>query len=120
MTETEAARLAKLEVDVAMLNEKTKFFSVIYDKFDSTLEKLEKMIEDRRSDTNEDLKDVYIRIENLENKLMAEMSKLRSDMKAQHELERQKIDDLNRWRWIVVGAATIIGFIISNAVKFFK
>lgn len=119
MTDPEI-RLAKLEVEVAMLNEKTKFFSVIYDKFDSTLEKLEKMIEDRRSDTNDDLKDVYSKIEDVENKIMAEMAKLRADMKAQHEVEQRKIDDLNKWRWVVVGAATIVGFIISNTVKFLK
>lgn len=119
MTDPET-RLAKLEVEVAMLNEKTKFFSVIYDKFDSTLEKLEKMIEDRRTDTNEDLKDVYSKIEDVENKIMGEMAKLRAEMKAQHEIEQKKIEDLNKWRWVVVGAATIVGFIVSNAVKFFK
>jgi ElaB/YqjD/DUF883 family membrane-anchored ribosome-binding protein len=114
------SRLAKIESEMAAMREKISFFSVIYDKFDATLAKLEKMIEDRRSDTNEDLKDVYSRIEHLETKLMDEMSKLRSEMKAQHQAEQAKIDDLNKWRWFVVGASAVVGFIISTVVKVWK
>ena len=113
MSEIEV-RVAKLEQEVAAMREKTSFFSVIYEKFDTTLEKLEEMIEHRRNDTNDDLKDVYRKIEDTEVKIMSEIEKMRTDMKEQHRIENKKIDDLNRWRWIVMGGAAVIGWILSK------
>lgn len=113
MTDVEI-RVAKLEQELAAIKEKTSFFTVIYEKFDNTLEKLEKMVEDRRSDTNDDLKDVYRKIEDTESKIMSEIEKMRTDMKEQHRIENKKIDELNRWRWIVMGGAAVIGWILSK------
>lgn len=112
-------KVNKLETEVAALKEKVSFFNIIYGKFDSTLAKLEKMIEDRRSDTNEDLKDVYDKIEGVEKKIMDEISKMRADMKSQHEVENKKIEEINRWRWIVMGGAIVVGFIISKVADKF-
>ena len=111
------ARLNKMEVEMASLKEKINFFEVIYKKFDTTLEKVQELMEDRRSDTNEDLKDVYEKIADTEKKLLTEMKSLRVEMKSQHERENAKIDDLNKWRWFVMGAAGVIGWIIA---KFWK
>lgn len=113
MTDVEL-RVARLEQELAAIKEKTSFFTVIYEKFDNTLEKLERMVEDRRSDTNDDLKDVYRKIEDTENKIMSEMEKMRAEMKEQHRIENRKIDDLNRWRWIVMGGAAVVGWILSK------
>ena len=111
------SRLNKVEVELAAVKEKIGFFSVIYEKLDTTLEKVQKIMEDRRADTNEDLKDVYQKIADTEKKLLNEMQSLRMEMKSQHERENAKIDDLNRWRWFVMGAAGVIGWIVA---KFFK
>jgi monomeric isocitrate dehydrogenase len=112
------SRLNRLEVEVSAMREKVSFFSVIYDKFDNTLEKVQKMIEERRTDTNNDLKEVYGKIEDVETKIMNEISKLRDDMKAQHEQERKKIAELDKWRWIVMGGAVVIGWFISKVATF--
>ena len=110
-------KINDLEKEVAAMREKISFFSVIYGKFDSTLDKMEKQIEDRRQDTNEDLRDVYKKIESVEESLMQEIKALRDDMKRQHEVENKKIDELNRWRWIVMGGAAVIGWIVSRMFK---
>ena len=110
-------KINKLETEVAAMREKVSFFTVIYGKFDSTLEKMEKQIEDRRQDTNEDLRDVYKKIEDVESSLMQEIKALREDMKRQHEIENRKIDELNRWRWIVVGGAAVVSWFISRMFK---
>ena len=110
-------KINKLETEVAAMREKVSFFTVIYGKFDSTLDKMEKQIEDRRQDTNEDLRDVYKKIEDVENSLMQEIKALREDMRRQHEVENKKIDELNRWRWIVMGGAAVIGWIVSKMFK---
>jgi len=43
------SRLSKIETDVAAMKEKVSFFTVIYEKFDRTLDKLdERTIEDKK------------------------------------------------------------------------
>jgi chromosome segregation ATPase len=112
------SRLNKMEVELASIKEKISFFSVIYEKLDTTLEKVQRLMEDRRSDTNDDLKDVYGKIADTEKKLLSEIQSLKTEMKAQHEKENSKIDDLNKWRWFVMGAAGIIGWIFAKVFGF--
>lgn len=114
------AKLNKLEVEVSAMKEKISFFNVIYQKFDDTLDKVQKLMEDRRNETNQDLKDVYAKITEVETKLMDEMHGMREDMKKQHEEERRKIADLDKWRWIVVGAAAIVSWVAATFSSFIK
>ena len=101
------ARLSKIETDVAAMKEKVSFFTVIYEKFDKTLEKL-----DERQ--NEDRKELQMLVDNLRVDLVQEMKALRDEMAAQHAIEKQKIEDLNKWRWLVMGGAVVVGWIISK------
>jgi hypothetical protein len=101
------SRVSKLEAEVAAMREKVSFFSVIYEKFDKTLEKF-----DGRQ--NEDRKDLQDMMDSLRSDIMQEIKAMREDMAKQHNLERQKIDDLNKWRWIVVGAAGIVAWLVSS------
>lgn len=104
------ARLSKMEMDVAAMKEKVSFFSVIYEKFDRTLDKLdERQLEDR--------KEINEMISNLHTDIMDEIKALREDMARQHNLERQKIEDLNKWRWIVVGAAGLVAWVVATFSK---
>jgi hypothetical protein len=103
-------RLGKLETEVAAMREKVSFFTVIYDKFDKTLDRLdERTIEDKR--------ELQAMMDNLRNDLLDELKALREDMARQHEIENKKIEDLNRWRWIVMGGAAVVGWIISKMFK---
>lgn len=104
------ARLSKLETDVAAMKEKVSFFSVIYEKFDRTLDKLdERQVEDR--------KEINLMMDQLQATIMHEIKALRDDMAKQHIVERQKIEDLNKWRWIVVGAAALVAWVVSTFSK---
>lgn len=109
MTDFET-RLSKIETDLAAMKEKVSFFSVIYEKFDKTLDKLdERQVEDR--------KEINEMISELQTTIMHEIKALRQDMASQHVIERQKIEDLNKWRWIVVGAAGIVGWLAALFTK---
>ena len=100
-------KLSKLETEVAAMREKISFFSVIYEKFDRTLDKLdERTIEDKR--------ELQAMMDNLRTDLVQEMKSLREEMAAQHAVEKQKIEDLNKWRWLVMGGAVVVGWIISK------
>lgn len=106
------SRLSKMEADVAAMKEKVSFFSVIYEKFDRTLDKLdERQLEDRK-----EINEMMVK---LQDNIMEEIKALRSDMAKQHNLEREKIEDLNKWRWIVVGAAGLVAWVVSTFTKSF-
>jgi uncharacterized coiled-coil protein SlyX len=101
------SRLSKIETDVAAMKEKVSFFTVIYEKFDRTLDKLDER-------TIEDKKELQAMMDNLRTDLVQEMKSLREEMAAQHAVEKQKIEELNRWRWLVMGGAVVIGWILSK------
>lgn len=105
------ARVSKLEADVAAMREKVSFFTVIYEKFDKTLDKLDER-------TIEDKKELQAMMDNLRTDLLDELKAMREDMARQHDIENKKIEDLNRWRWIVMGGAAVIGWIASKLFAF--
>jgi hypothetical protein len=106
----------KLEVELTALKEKVSFFNVIYGKFDVTLGKIQEMIENRRFENNEEIKDVYARLEASERKILEEIKGVRSEMKEQHAVYQNKISEIDKWRWMVVGAAGVVGWLLN---KFF-
>ena len=101
------SRLSKIETDVAAMREKVSFFTVIYEKFDRTLDKLDER-------TIEDKKELQTMMDDLRTDLVQEMKSLREEMAAQHAVEKQKIEELNRWRWLVMGGAVVIGWVLSK------
>jgi hypothetical protein len=101
------SRLGKIETDVAAMKEKVSFFTVIYEKFDRTLDKLDER-------TIEDKKELQAMMDDLRTDLLQEMKSLREEMAAQHAVEKQKIEELNRWRWLVMGGAVVVGWLISK------
>ena len=104
------SRLSKIETDVAAMREKVSFFTVIYEKFDKTLDKLDER-------TLEDKKELQAMVDDLRTDLLAELKAMREDMARQHEIENKKIEDLNRWRWIVMGGAAVVGWVVSKMFK---
>jgi seryl-tRNA synthetase len=74
------------------------------------------MIENRRYENNEEIKDVYARLEASEMRILAEMKGIREEMKHQHAEYQAKISDIDKWRWMVVGAAGVVGWLLN---KFF-
>jgi len=100
-------RLSKIEMEVAAMREKVSFFSVIYEKFDKTLEKLdERTIDDR--------KELQSMMDELRIDLLQEIKAMREEVAEQHRSQAKKIEELNKWRWIVVGAAGLVAWVVST------
>ena len=105
------SRLNKMETDLAAVKEKISFFNVIYEKFDKTLDKLdERQIEDR--------KEINEMMSVLQDNIMKEIKALRDEMAKQHIIENKKIDELNRWRWFVIGGVAVVSWIVSKSIEF--
>lgn len=100
-------KISKLESELAALKEKVSFFSVIYEKFDKTLEKLdERQLDDR--------KELQSMIDELRVDLLQEIKEMREEAHQQHLAQQKKIDELNKLRWLIVGGAVVAGWLISK------
>jgi len=100
-------RLSKIETEVAAMREKVSFFSVIYEKFDRTLDKLDER-------TIDDKKELQMMMDDLRDGLLQEIKALREEAHSQHLAQQKKIDELNKLRWLIVGGAAVIGYILSK------
>jgi hypothetical protein len=101
------ARLGKIETEVAAMREKISFFSVIYEKFDKTLEKIdERTIEDR--------KELQNMVDELRVDLLQEIKAMREEAQMQHQAQQKKIDELNKLRWLILGGAAVVGWALSK------
>lgn len=100
-------KLSKLETEVAAIKEKVSFFSVIYEKFDKTLEKFDhRQLEDR--------KELQSMINELRVDLLQEIKAMREESQQQHLAQQKKIDDLNKMRWLIIGGAAVAGWVFSK------
>ncbi len=100
-------RLIKIETDVAAMKEKVSFFSIIYEKFDRTLDKLDER-------TIDDKKELQMMMDDLRDGVLQEIKALREEAHSQHLAQQKKIDELNKLRWLIVGGAAVIGYILSK------
>ena len=100
-------RLSKVETEVAAMKEKVSFFSVIYEKFDRTLDKLDER-------TIDDKKELQMMMDDLRDGVLQEIKALREEAHSQHLAQQKKIDELNKLRWLIVGGAAVIGYILSK------
>lgn len=97
-------------------------------------EKLQDLVEKRRQETEESIKDVYNRIEKVEkdlqndmesteNKIITKIEEMQKSGTAQHEKINQSITDrmnrLEKWMWTALGGAAVILWFI-NSVDFTK
>jgi hypothetical protein len=107
-------RINQLQVQVSALQQKVEFTNIFYNKLDQALTRLQGIMEERREDTNQDLKEVYRKIEDVEKRLIGQMNDIKNQMIKNHEEEKKKISDLDKWRWMVVGASAVVGWVISK------
>lgn len=110
-------KLNRMEVELSALKEKVSFFNIIYGKFDVTLEKIQEMVEDRRYENNEELKVVYQRLQESDQRIMQELKIVRDEMKNMHEHHNKQITELNKWRWMMMGVAAAIGGVAAKILN---
>ena len=113
-------KVNSMEVDLSALKEKVSFFHVIYGKFDVTLGKIQEMIENRRYENNEDIKDVYVKLAESEGRLLEELKAIRQDMKDMHERYEKRISELDRWKWMLMGGAVVAGWLLARIAANFQ
>ena len=121
-----------IKVDIGVLKTQVLTLSALCNKMDQVIEKLVDQhdrhiakvytdMDNRRLETEADIKEIHQRIDTVLDKMetsnkeiMDEFKSLRKDMSDHNKNEKEALDKLLQWKWMVAGGIIAISWLISN------
>lgn len=121
-----------IKVDVGVLKTQVLTLSALCNKMDLVIEKLVdqhdrhiakvyKDMDQRRLETETDIKEIHERIDTVldkmqdsNEKIMEEFKNLRKDMTEHNAKEKESLDRLLEWKWMVAGGIIVLSYLISH------
>lgn len=121
-----------IKVDVGVLKQQVSTITTLCDKMDLLMEKLVDThdrhiakvytdMENRRLETADDVKEIHSRIDTMlskmqdtELRLMNELRSLRSEMQNHNSKEKESLDKLLQWKWMVAGGIVVLSWLVSH------
>jgi predicted nucleic acid-binding Zn-ribbon protein len=130
---TEQESILKLNTDIQTLKIKdeyrTKELDALMKKLDASTNKLNDLSENigrllTAQDVNkmtdnefrEEMKILHSRIGDLQDKMNQMVDKTETRMNSDINLIYTKLESLERWRWITIGAATLVAWLLTNVI----
>jgi hypothetical protein len=122
----------EVKVDVGVLKQQISMLTMLCDKMDKVIEKLVDQhdkhlvkvystMEDRRIETEGDIKEIHGRIDivldklqDSELRLMSELKSLRQEMQNHNAKEKESLDKLLQWKWMIAGGVVALSWIVSH------
>lgn len=122
-----------IKVDVGVLKTQILTLSSLCSKMDQVIEKLVDQhdrhiakvyddMENRRLETDSDVKEIHDRIDTVlekvqdsERRLMDEMKSLKKSMSEHSETSKLQFERLNQWKWSIAGGILVISWLISHS-----
>lgn len=122
----------QVQIDVGVLKQQISTLTLLCDKMDKVIEKLVEQhdkhlvkvyntMEDRRLETESDIKEIHGRIDtvldklqNSELRLMNELKSLRQEMQNHNAKEKESLDKLLQWKWMIAGGVIALSWIVSH------
>ena len=129
MTETDNNNL---RVDVGVLKSQVSTLTTLCGKMDTVIDKLIEQhdkhiakvytdMDNRRKDTESDIKELHSRIDTVldkmqasEEKLTNKMDELRNCMLNHNREEKDQLDKLLQWKWTVAGGILVLAWLLSH------
>tara|TARA_R100000353_G_C6487158_1_gene190732 strand:- start:137 stop:523 length:387 start_codon:yes stop_codon:yes gene_type:complete len=120
----------QVKTDVELLKRDMELVSALAEKFDIAIDRLtevstsvDKMlaVHETRLENQEQQREIlHERISAMKRDITAEFRLLRDENRKQHVEVNDRLSKLEKWRWFVVGIATVIGFIVAKIIDFSK
>jgi len=92
----------------------------------ASLEKMQDSLEKHREESSQSNNRVYGRMEELRQEIKQDLQSLDSRFTDQIDKQNETLNridsnlsDIDKWRWLVIGAATILGFIMTQLASIF-
>jgi hypothetical protein len=122
----------EIKVDIGVLKTQVLTLSALCNKMDQVIEKLVDQhdrhiakvytdMDQRRKETDEDIGEIHERIDivldkvsDTEVRIMNEIKGLRDCMLKHNKEEKQQLDKLLQWKWMIVGGILVLSWLISH------
>lgn len=124
--------ITELKVDVGILKTQIVTITSLCTKMDLVIDKLvtqqEKYttqiyqeMESRRAEKNTEIKEIHDRIDTVidkvqitELRIMDEIKELRAEINKHNSAEKEALDKLNQWKWMIAGGIVALSWLISH------
>jgi uncharacterized coiled-coil protein SlyX len=124
--------LTDVKVDVGVLKTQVELLTRLCGKMDTVIEKLVDThdrhiskvyldMDDRRKDTESDVKELHYRIDIVldkmqesERRLMEKIESIREDMQNHMTDEKETLEKILKWKWMVAGGIIVISWLITH------
>jgi|TARA_R110000824_G_scaffold197040_2_gene380355 predicted nuclease with TOPRIM domain len=131
MPEQESFLLLKSEIQTLKIKDeyRTKELDALMKKLDNSTSKLNDLSENigrlltaqdvNKTNDNEfrdEMKILHTRIGDLQDKMNVMIEKTETRMNTDVNLIYTKLESLERWRWITIGAATLVAWLLTNVI----
>jgi hypothetical protein len=121
-----------VKVDIGVLKTQVLTLSALCTKMDTVIDKLMDQhdrhiakvytdMNDRRLETEADIKEIHGRIDTVldkmqgtELRIMDEIKSLRTDMQKHNKEEKETMDKLLQWKWMIAGGILVMSWLISH------
>lgn len=125
-------QVVDIQIDVGVLKTQVLTLSALCNKMDQVIEKLVDQhdrhiakvyadMDQRRLETEKDIKEIHERIDTVldkmqdsNEKIMDEFKSLRKDMTTHNLKEKESLDKLLEWKWMVAGGIIVLSYLISH------
>jgi hemerythrin superfamily protein len=132
MEQQKQNEMMDVRVDIGVLKTQVLTLSSLCNKMDVVIEKLVEQhdrhiakvyadMDQRRLETEKDIKEIHERIDTVldkmqdsNEKIMEEFKNLRRDMTEHNAKEKESLDKLLQWKWMVAGGIVVASFLISR------
>tara|TARA_B100001250_G_C19532300_1_gene670968 strand:+ start:139 stop:549 length:411 start_codon:yes stop_codon:yes gene_type:complete len=131
MAEQESIQQLKTEINTLKIKDeyRSKELDALIQKLDNTTSKLNSLSENigrllaaqdvnRMTDNEfrEEMKIIHSRIGDLQDKMNTMIDKTETRMNSDVNLIYTKLESLERWRWITIGAATLVAWLLTHVI----
>jgi len=124
--------LTNIQVDVGILKTQIVTITLLCNKMDQVIEKLVDQhdrhiakvyddIDKRRLETDMDIKEIHGRIDDVldkvqhtEKTLLDEIKGLRKEMQDHNTKQKEKLQQLLDWKWMIVGGIVVVTWLLSH------
>ena len=131
MAEEDSILQVKTEINTLKIKDeyRSKELDALIQKLDNTTSKLNSLSENigrllaaqdvnRMTDNEfrEEMKIIHSRIGDLQDKMNTMIDKTETRMNSDVNLIYTKLESLERWRWITIGAATLVAWLLTHVI----
>ncbi len=92
-------------------------------------DQIRNILEQRRIETDGNIKDVYVRVEKVEkdlydeieasqNRVLDEIKAMRAESTNQHNELKGKVNRVEKWMWTIIGGLSVFTFLFQIGIKF--